>query len=453
MEWSIQAQAFSLLQNKKFAEAIAFLDANNLFDEGVNDWEVLKLFNNYLIACLHSNQIEKGVTAAKKLQDVAPFNPLIYHNAACIYTKSGSFEIALTQIKLARKFGGIGLIAILKNDVDLAPLAAYSDFIELIKPVQRKYQCEKIVIPFEGVNHFQFDDLEKDEMVSMFFIFKGAFDDIRKEGIISMINTIASGEEWANRLVENTAKHYGWRDGTVIGKDFITLHLKDIWQPRPLMVELYNLILSFKEELVESFFVKRELEKSGGFGTVNHSINESSLATIFKQTTSEEDFWNSSFNYAVPYPSPEYTGQLKYYGHHDGSESAELRSLVYDPLFRISYGLVKTTIIEDTEKAKSIYHFLQDQLSKYFEDEIPTICNAAGELKVDRITAHSRIGYALEITNDEILECFYTRYVLRVREEEIFKAIKDTIVHFKLTPIIHWYRNSVYAFNLWERME
>ncbi len=114
--------------------------------------------------------------------------------------------------------------------------------------------------------------------------------------------------------------------------------------------------------------------------------------------------------------------------------------------------MVKTTIIEDTEKAKSIYHFLQDQLSKYFADEIPSICNAAGELKVDRITAHGRIGYALEITNNEILECFYTRYVLRVREEEIFKALKDAIVHFKLSSVIHWHRNLVYTFHLWERM-
>jgi hypothetical protein len=452
MDFAIQHRAFVMLQENKFLEAIALLDASNLFDEDVNDVEVLKLFNNYLIACLHSNEYVKGLEAIEKLHNAAPLNPHIYHNAACLYCKSGELTLAIAQVRLARKFGGSMLVKCLMNDVDLAPIAGHLDFIDVITPLKRKYEPQILTIPFEGINHFQFDELGKDEMVSLFFIFRSAFDDMRKKSIASMINTMTRGEEWTDRLVENTIKYYGWRDGTVIGKDFITLHIKDIWQPKYLMLEIYNLVQSFDEQLVECFFVKRELAGMY-FGTTALSVTESSLAAAFAVVHSEMEFWKCSFSYADTYPSPEYPGKLKCYGHHDGSETIELRSLVYDPFFRISYGLVKADIIKDNERSINIFQFIQDELSKYFEDEIPTISNTAGELKVDRITAHGRIGYALEITNDEILECFYTRYAFRIKEVEIFKALKDTIFQFKLSPVIHWHRNLVYTFHLWESME
>lgn len=450
MEYSIKSKAFSLLDAGKYNEAIVCLDDANIFDEQQIDWEVLKLYNNYLIACFHSQQIDKGVLAADKLQSIAYRNPHIYHNAACLYCKHGSLEKALGQIKLAKKYGGMELMSIIKDDTDLAPIASHPEFIQSLLSVQRKYDCEKLVIPFEGVDHFQFDELEKDEMVSMFFLFETAFVDARKKKVTSMIKAMASKGGWHNFLIENNKSIFGWRDGTLIGKDFITLHLKDVLQPKNIMKEVFGLMQSFEENLKESFFVKREMNKHGGFGTVNLSISESALPAAFATVKTEQAFWESSFNYSGHYPSPECKGYLKFYGHHDGSESAELRSLTYDPYFRISYGLVETTIIEDNEHSKSIYQFFQDELSRYFCNDIPIVLNELGDAKADRITAYGRIGYAFEISNDEILEVFYTRYVLRVREAELFKALKDTILHFGLSPIIHWYRGNELVFHIWE---
>ncbi|MCZ8215555.1 MAG: hypothetical protein O9262_04905, partial [Cyclobacteriaceae bacterium] len=228
MEYAIQAEAFSLLQRRKYNEAVDFLDKHNLFQQSVTDFEILKLFNNYLIACFHTQQFERGISVFENIQDVAPLNPHIYHNAACLYCKMKMSEKAIAQIQLARKYGGMTLISLLKSDADLDVISAHPDFIQAVLPVNRKFTPGIITKPFEGVNHFQFDELTQNEMVSMFFIFKVCFSDLRKEVIRSMISTITSKEDWSDGLVDYTGSFRGWRDRTFIGNDFMTIHIKNV---------------------------------------------------------------------------------------------------------------------------------------------------------------------------------------------------------------------------------
>ncbi|NBW34412.1 MAG: hypothetical protein EBR30_05215 [Cytophagia bacterium] len=450
MEYTIQAQAFSLLQQGKYTEAVDLLDKYKLFQQSVSDSEILKLFNNYLIACFHIQQFERGANAFEVVQDFAPLNPPMYHNAACLYCKMQMYEKAIAQVKLARKYGSMSLMLTIKADNDLASISTHPEFKQAVLPLNKKFSCEKITIPFEGVNHLQFDELAKDEMISMFFIFRLSFEEVRKKKVRESINKMVSKEEWRGVLVDHSRPRHGWRDSTLIGKDFITLHIKNIWQPKPLMQEALVFAQSLEEQLLESFFVKRELE-GNSFGTTSLAVTESSLAAAFSPFESETDFWYSSFSYSMAYPTPEYSGRLISYGHHDGSEAIELRGIVYDPLFRISYGLVHVALIEDRERALTIYQFMQDELSRYFVNDVPVIMNKVGDQKLDCIIAYGRIGYAFEITIGEALEQFYTRYAFRLKEAELFKVVKDAITRFNLSHVIHWHRNYVFSFHIWER--
>jgi hypothetical protein len=125
--------------------------------------------------------------------------------------------------------------------------------------------------------------------------------------------------------------------------------------------------------------------------------------------------------------------------------------MIYDPEFRISYGIVESVFIQDAPRAAAIYQFIQNQMGKYFYKEIPIVLSIYGDHKLDCIEKNGRKGYAFEIINDHLMVEQHTLYVLRMKEAEVFSVMKDTIAHFNLSSIIHWTRNGFYTFNLWEK--
>ncbi len=86
--------------------------------------------------------------------------------------------------------------------------------------------------------------------------------------------------------------------------------------------------------------------------------------------------------------------------------------------------------MDDSEKARIIFQFMQAELSKYFSDEVPVILNPVGEQRLKGITGYGRLGYSFEITNNEILEYFYTCYALSLKEIKFFKVVKNAVLGF-----------------------
>jgi hypothetical protein len=115
-----------------YAGAMALIEDLLQEDLDWRDENILRMFNNYLICCLKERQHARGGAFADRLQEVAPGNPHIYHNAACLYCFTGQLDRAMEQIRLGRRHGGEALMKLLADDDELAPIAARREFLELV---------------------------------------------------------------------------------------------------------------------------------------------------------------------------------------------------------------------------------------------------------------------------------------------------------------------------------
>jgi tetratricopeptide (TPR) repeat protein len=123
---------FTLAAAGDYAAAMTLIEALLEQDLDWRDENNLRMFNNYLICCLKEQEHEKGSALADRLQEVAPGNPHIYHNAACLYCFCGQLERAMEQVRLGHRHGGEALMKLLDDDDELAPIAHRREFLELV---------------------------------------------------------------------------------------------------------------------------------------------------------------------------------------------------------------------------------------------------------------------------------------------------------------------------------
>ena len=122
-----------------YAEAMILIEDLLNWELDWKDENVLRMFNNYLICCLKEQHYARGSAFADRLEEVAPGNPHIYHNAACLYCFTGQLERAMEQIRRGREHGGEALMKLLADDDELCPIADRQEFRELVgKPPPKK---------------------------------------------------------------------------------------------------------------------------------------------------------------------------------------------------------------------------------------------------------------------------------------------------------------------------
>jgi hypothetical protein len=121
-----------------YAEAMILIEDLLNWELDWNDENVLRMFNNYLICCLKEQHYARGSAFADRLDQVAPGNPHIYHNAACLYCFTGQLERAMEQVRRGHEHGGEALMKLLADDDELAPIAGRQEFRELVGKAQPK---------------------------------------------------------------------------------------------------------------------------------------------------------------------------------------------------------------------------------------------------------------------------------------------------------------------------
>lgn len=397
------------------------------------DGNTVRMFNNYLIRTLHAKLYEKGAAFADSIQDVAPLNPNIYHNAACLYCFTDQLEKAIEQIQLGRQHGGLELMALLKDDDELTPIMDDSRWHVAINPTIRCAESVLVNIPEQGIAHPAFSTLEYDQAISVIATFAENLEDADFGELETQLATI-NLDAW-QMAVEAANNGYTL---SVWGQGDIAALLKDIQQQ----------IMLFRTDLISLVVYKRELDDGQPGSMIPLSENDR-----FMHAETQEEFWQASFSEG-PYPHPEdnagmfSVGQLE-----NGQHATELRPdvLAIDGI-RLSYGLTEVDQREGTERARELCSSLQVALARYFAGEVPSIWNMQGGENecLDCMEKEGRHGYSFAIKRDLFTTKVAGNY-FRHREHELMYALRDVIQQHTLANVVHWDRGSVYIINLWEQ--
>jgi tetratricopeptide (TPR) repeat protein len=439
-------RTFSLAQEGEFKKAIALIETilkDPKLDRTADN--VLRMINNYLICCIHAQEYEKGSAFADSVQDLAPSNYHIFHNAACLYCYTGQLEKAVEQVKLARKYGGMALIKLLEKDEDLRPIFDHPGFIEAITPKKRLAKPVLVKIPDKGPAHHLFKGLPENEGISMFFTYKSDFDEGEFKKAEKAITSWYKGTDWKSMGTYDEKV----RLSPIPYKNGFEVHFMGVRSPRKAMEDAIRRFKTIKPDLVELLILRRALDK--GCDALGPVV-EDPTAPEFKVTESEEEFWSLTFDVKKPIPYPEDAkGMLTVFPMNDGSMVTELRGpITYMPGLRISYGLVNVKELACDDASKRAGQLLQKKLAKYFYREMPDVFNKEGELDgpLDRIEKDGRKGFAFALKRDQLVEPYSKRF--RYKEYELFSALGEVIKELGLAPVIHWSRDYAYIVNIWE---
>lgn len=440
-------ESFEYAQEGEYEKAIEFIDG--LKDDPElerEDQNVTRMFNNYLICCIHAKEHEKGGKFADALQDIAHINPHIYHNSACLYCFTDQPEKAVEQIKLARIYGGMELIDILKDDEDLRPIFDHPEFLEAIKPRERKAEAIFTIIPEEGTDHHLFEEISLDEVFSIYFTYRDEVDEELLTDLQEMVEEFYKRTDWKSigavedELIFHPISFYNGFE----------IHIKGIANPREAITDLIESTKSVSDDLIQILLLRREWDEENEVPGV--SVEDDELPE-FSYPDSWEEFWKNSFDERKPIPYPEdVEGMYSYMVGQDGDYISELRgSVIYFPDLRISYGLVDIDYLPYDDASERASEILQEKLAKYFYGEVPAVFNREPEMDgpLDRIEHDGRTGFAFAVKRDNMVE--YYGYGYRYKEYELFLALREVIEELGLTPVIHWDRRDVYIFNLWEK--
>jgi len=440
-------KTFELASEGKHDEAIELTERiKERPDLDTEDQNVLRMFNNYLICCIHAKQYDKGSRFADGVQELGPGNPHIYHNAACLYCHTDQLEKAVEQIRLARKYGGMELIRLLTKDEDLKPIFDHPGFIEAISPKKRKAEPVFMMIPKEGPDHPMFRELEDGQCISMYFTYREGWDKERFKSVNKALNS------WFDSIDWSTAG--GSKDDIQSGvKGFpngFELHVLGISTPNRIVALAIDKFKEISGDLIQVLILKREfdMESNAPGATIQDKDTPE-----FDHPGSEEEFWQKSFdgNEPIPY-SEDVDGMFQVITLNDGNVLSELRGpTIYIPGLRISYELANVDDLPYDEVSEKASQLLQLKLAKYFYGDVPDIYNKESEPDgpLDRIEKDGRKGFAFVIKRDHMLEGYHSRF--RMKEYEMFLALREVIDEMGLEPVIHWYRGDVYIFNIWER--
>ena len=97
------------------------------------EWAPAQTYGNFFYALLHRGAYAEALEhMPEALRIAAESNPPTFHNAACIFAKSGDPERALECVALAKKHGYEGF-ARMKDDEDLATIARRPEFLRLFE--------------------------------------------------------------------------------------------------------------------------------------------------------------------------------------------------------------------------------------------------------------------------------------------------------------------------------
>lgn len=397
------------------------------------DQNTLRIFNNYLIALLHTKQYEKGAEFADGLQGVASHNPHIYHNAACCYCFTEQLDKALEQIELGRQHGGMALMDLLRDDDELAPIMEDPRWLVAVNPTPRLAEPELVRIPEAGIKHPFFSTLANDECITLVATYAEALAD-EDYGVLE-------------RQLENLDLHNG-RMAVNAGHEGYALSIWGCDDVAAMLADAQRQMLLFRTD-ASSFLVYKQALENGEPGSVIPIHAEHSFADFETQ----EEFWAASFSDG-PYPNSEDTdGMFAIASLEGGGKITELRPdvLVLDDV-RISYRLAAVENLAPTERAATLCATLYKALHTMFVGEVPSIWHMEGgeNERFDCIERDGRKGYSFAIKRDLFLSMIGASQ-FRYKEHELMMAIRETIQAHDLAPVIHWERDSVYIINLWEK--
>jgi hypothetical protein len=439
-------KSFEYAQGGQYKKAVDFIDdIKEHPDLDREDPNVTRMFNNYLICCIHAKEYEKGSEFADTLQDIAHLNPHIYHNSACLYCYTNQLEKAVEQVQLARIYGGMELIDLLKGDEDLSPIFKHPGFIKAIEPRERKADAIFTIIPEDGMENPLFKEISTDNVISIFFTYKEDFTDPLFEKIKEVVDEWFERTDWKalgaveDELIMHPATFYRGFE----------IHIRGIHSPEETLIDLIKSVKNVSEDLIQILVILREWDDENEVPGI--SINSDQLPE-FSYPENQEEFWENSFDESKPPPYPEdIEGMYSYMVTEEGGYVSELRgSIIHFPNLRIGYGLVDIDYLDYDETSGKASEVLQEKLAKYFYDEVPAVFNREPEMDgpLDRIEYNGRKGLAFAIKRDDVVE--YYGYGYRYKEYEIFLALRELIEEMGLSSVIHWDRGDVYIFNLWE---
>lgn len=226
--------------------------------------------------------------------------------------------------------------------------------------------------------------------------------------------------------------------------------------PHP-VVPIQSLLQAYTQSglpLKKAFVSVVELDEEGAPSPHGEDFQET---PEFESLEDEDDFWKRSFDLTTPPPDTEDPDGMFAVAQMDGGGMiTEFRPFtLYFPDVRVVYGLGNIEDEPPNERCHTLLASLRKALAAYFtpnEQEAIQLFNQEGEAnqRLDRIRHEQRMGYSFAVRRED-LSAFVGEH-FRYMEYELLLSLRDVVRQENLQPTLHWSRDEVYIFNLWERL-
>ena len=266
--------------------------------------------------------------------------------------------------------------------------------------------------------------------------------------------------ERINGTYHRWADHENWGHAGGEPKFFVSmmdtrLEIGFAGVPHPAL-PIQNLVAAYKQSglpLEKVFVSVVTLDEDGSPEPHGEEIEE--LPDV-ESCEDEEDFWKRSFDLSTTPPDTEDPdGMFAVMTMESGALVSEYRPFtLYFQDVRIVYGLGNVEDESTNERCATLLAALRSKCTAYFtKQELESIVimdKDGGENQhFDRIRHEGRIGYSFALGWEAISA--FTGSHCRFMEYEFMAALRDLIREQQLQPTIHWDRDQVYIFNLWEK--
>lgn len=297
-----------------------------------------------------------------------------------------------------------------------------------------------LIIPEEGFNHPDFQELKNNEALDLFFKFDYSLQNEIKELVKQVI------EFWFSEVKtalsdSDTTPLFAYK----IEPESARLVIAFVQKPS---IFIKNLEYRFHEsplELVETFIRKRKFK-------INHQQTIKLVSNVPDSRWKKQKKNRLYFEfYDDKLLSKKSKQRIKYKRLMKSSYHESVTFPIYLNHVAINFGLKKTKLISNNPYADWLAEILQLQLRELFDSKLQLHLVHPASLRkvVQMIRRKKRVGYQFTIYHFEFYSSYGKWY--RYRDYELLQVLRAFISTFHLAPVIHWERDQEkYRIQLWE---